>query len=73
MERLIDWLDATDDVDQDTAIDDGPCDDDPDLEPCLGSFEVLSNQIHAWEHRACQIDLEHDDCDYELSLVSVGR
>jgi hypothetical protein len=66
IERLIDWLDATIDVDQDAAVDDGPCDGDPDAEPSLGSFDRMSDQIKAWSHRGWgDVDMELDRCDDE--------
>lgn len=68
IERLIQWLDSTIDVDEDCAADDEPCDGDGDLEPALGSFDSLSNQIKAWSTRdlmAAQEDRELDDCDRE--------
>lgn len=68
IERLIDWLDSTIDVDQDTAVDDGPCDEDTDAEPSLGSFDRMSDQIKAWARCAWgDIDLEQDDADREDS------
>ncbi|OPH82980.1 hypothetical protein [Nitrobacter vulgaris] len=36
IELLIGTLDTTDDCDEDRAVDDGPCDEDPDAEPPLG-------------------------------------
>jgi hypothetical protein len=39
IERLIDWLDSTIDVDEDFAVDDAPCDGEGDEEPSLGSIE----------------------------------
>lgn len=52
IECLIDWLDSTIDVDQDAAVDDGPCDGDTDAEPSLGSFDRMSDQIKGWGQRA---------------------
>ena len=51
IERLIEGLDSTIDVDQDAAVDDGPCDEDTDAESSVGSFDRMSNQIKAWDHR----------------------
>ena len=66
IERLINWLDSTIDVDEDFAVDDGGCDEDTDAEPSLGSFDRLSNHLHAWEHRGWgDVDLEQDDADRE--------
>ena len=66
IERLIAWLDSTIDVDEDSAVDDGPCDGD-DFEPSLGSFDRMSNQIRAWQGGICDIDAELDKCDDEES------
>ncbi|UFW47121.1 MULTISPECIES: hypothetical protein [Bradyrhizobium] len=65
IERLIDWLDSTIDVDEDFAVDDEPCDGDPDAEPSLGSFDRMSDQIKAWANRGGDTDLEQDDADRE--------
>lgn len=66
IERLIDWLDSTIDVDEDFAVDDQPCDGDPDAEPSLGSFDRMSDQIKAWDHRPWgDVDTEQDDADRE--------
>jgi hypothetical protein len=72
IERLIEWLDSTIDVDQDSAVDDDPCDGDPDNEPSLGSFDSMSNQIKAWQTRfvTADVDCELDRCDNEPSLGS---
>jgi hypothetical protein len=69
IERLIEWLDSTIDVDQDEAADDRPCDEDSDREPSLGSFDSMSNQIKAWQTRfvAADVDCELDRCDDEES------
>jgi hypothetical protein len=68
IERLIDWLDRTIDCDQDAAVDDNPCDGDPDVEPSLGSFDRMSNQLNAWAHRGWgNVDAELDKCDDEES------
>ncbi|QOZ45539.1 hypothetical protein XH89_20165 [Bradyrhizobium sp. CCBAU 53340] len=48
IERLIDWLDSTIDVDEDFAVDDETCEGDPDAEPSPGSFDRMSDQIKAW-------------------------
>jgi hypothetical protein len=69
IERLIQWLDSTIDVDEDSAVDDDPCDGD-DNEPSLGSFDRLSNQLHAWKPTTAygsgyDVDCERDDCDRE--------
>ncbi len=66
IECLIAWLDSTIDVDEDSAVDDDPCDGD-DLEPSLGSFDRMSNQIRAWQGGICDIDAELDKCDDEES------
>ena len=66
IERLIAWLDSTIDVDEDSAVDDGPCDGD-DYEPSLGSFDRMSDQIKAWQGGACDVDVELDKCDDEES------
>jgi hypothetical protein len=73
IERLIEWLDSTIDVDQDEAADDIPCDGDTDAEPSLGSFDAMSNQIKAWQTTTinADIDCELDRCDDEPSLASV--
>src|SRR6187402_1058978 len=68
IERLIDWLDTTIDCDRDAAVDDAPCDGDPDAEPSLGSFDRMSNQIKAWTERWCDVDAELDRCDDEPAL-----
>jgi hypothetical protein len=66
IERLIDWLDSTIDVDQDAAVDDAPCDGDPDAEPSLGSLDRMSDQIKAWAHRGWgDVDMELDRADDE--------
>jgi len=70
IERLIDWLDSTIDVDQDAAVDDGPCDGDTDAEPSLGSFDRMSDQIKAWSTTtgygsSYDVDMELDRCDDE--------
>jgi hypothetical protein len=66
IERLIDWLDSTIDVDEDFAVDDEPCDGDTDAEPSLGSFDRMSDQIKAWAARGWgEVDLELDDADRE--------
>jgi hypothetical protein len=67
IERLIEWLDSTIDVDEDSAVDDDPCDD-HELEPSLGSFDRMSNQIKAWLGGVtCDVDVELDKCDDEES------
>jgi hypothetical protein len=61
IERLIAWLDSTIDVDEDSAVDDDPCDGD-DFEPSLGSFDRMSNQIKAWLGGVtCDVDVELDN------------
>jgi hypothetical protein len=61
------WLDSTIDVDEDSAVDDHPCDGD-DFEPSLGSFDRMSNQIKAWLGGVtCDVDVELDKCDDEES------
>jgi hypothetical protein len=72
IERLIEWLDATIDTDEDAAIDDGPCDGDFDMEPSLGSFDRMSDQIKAWSTRgfSAEIDTELDTADAEPALAS---
>lgn len=67
IERLIQWLDSTIDVDEDAAIDDDPCDGEGDDEPSLGSFDRLSNQLHGWKNRGWGVDCELDRCDDEVS------
>ena len=71
IERLIAWLDSTIDVDEDSAGDDEPCDD-RELEPSLGSFDRMSDQIKAWQGGNYDVDAELDKCDDEPSLGSVG-
>ena len=74
IERLIAWLDSTIDVDEDSAVDDGPCDGDPDSEPSLGSFDRMSDQIKAWQRaygNFSEIDCELDECDDEPSFGAV--
>ena len=67
IERLIAWLDSTIDADEDSAVDDDPCDD-HELEPSLGSFDRMSNQIKAWLGGVtCDVDVELDKCDDEES------
>ena len=67
IERLIAWLDSTIDVDEDSAVDDEPCDD-LELEPSLGSFDRMSNQTKAWLGGVtCDVDAELDKCDDEES------
>jgi hypothetical protein len=66
IERLIEWLDSTIDVDEDAAVDDDPCDGESDFEPSLGSADRLSNQIHAWKNSGWgDVDCEQDDSDRE--------
>jgi hypothetical protein len=72
IERLIAWLDSTIDVDEDEAADDGPCDD-QELEPSLGSFDRMSDQIKAWQGGNYDVDAELDKCEEEPSLGSVGE
>lgn len=66
IERLIQWLDSTIDVDEDMAVDDEPCDD-RELEPSLGSFDRMSDQIKAWRAitNGCDVDAELDTSDDE--------
>lgn len=75
IERLIEWLDSTIDVDEDSAIDDDGCDEDSDVEPSLGSFDRMSNQIRAWSQRTAawgtETDAEEDTADEEPSLGSL--
>jgi hypothetical protein len=66
IERLIAWLDSTIDVDEDSAVDDDPCDD-QELEPSLGSFDRMSDQIRAWQGGNYDVDAELDKCDDEDS------
>jgi hypothetical protein len=66
IERLIAWLDSTIDVDEDSAADDEPCDD-QELEPSLGSFDRMSDQIKAWSGGNYDVDAELDRCDDEDS------
>ena len=69
IERLIEWLDSTIDVDEDAAVDDGGCDEDTDAEPSLGSFDRMSNQIRAWSRRTLdENDAEEDRADAEPIL-----
>lgn len=71
IERLIEWLDSTIDCDEDAAVDDGPCDDDPDSEPSLGSFDRMSDQIKAWDNRHMgDVDCEVDRADHEPALAA---
>lgn len=72
IERLIEWLDSTIDVDQDSAVDDDPCDGDIDAEPSLGSFDRMSDQVKSWQTRTlnADVDCELDRCDDEPSLGS---
>lgn len=73
-QALVDFLDELEDVDQDTAVDDAPCDD-HELETSLGSFDHI-NQVLAWrmpENHLVGEDRELDDADDEPSLGSVGR
>jgi hypothetical protein len=67
IERLIEWLDSTIDVDEDSAVDDEGCDGDTDAEPSLGSCDRLSNQIRGWgaAGTGADVDCELDDCDRE--------
>jgi hypothetical protein len=72
IERLINWLDSTIDTDQDTAIDDEPIDD-AELEPSLGSFDRMSDQIKAWSSHQFHTegtDREFDRCDDEPALAA---
>jgi hypothetical protein len=75
IERLIKWLDSTIDCDQDSAVDDEPCDGDTDTEPSLGSFDSMSNQIKAWQtrHVAADIDAEIDRCDDEPTWLAIAK
>lgn len=66
VERLIEWLDSTIDCDVDCAADDEPCDGDPDLEPSLGSFDRMSDQLKAWKPRPVRMDSHIDATDVEL-------
>jgi hypothetical protein len=67
IERLFAWLDSTNDVDEDRATDDEPCDGD-DFEPSLGSFDRMSDQIKAWQSTGyAGVDCELDKCDDEQS------
>jgi hypothetical protein len=73
IERLIQWLDSTIDCDQDASVDDDPCDGDPDVEPSLGSFDSMSNQIKAWQTTGFEnadVDAELDICDREPSSAA---
>jgi hypothetical protein len=74
IERLIEWLDSTIDCDQDAAVDDASCDGDADMEPSLGSFDRMSDQIRAWSTRgfSAEIDTELDTTDAEPALGSVA-
>ena len=67
IERLIQWLDSTIDVDEDASIDDEPCDGEGDSEPSLGSFDRLSNQLHGWKSQGWGVDCELDRCDDEAA------
>jgi hypothetical protein len=60
-------------VDEDAAVDDAGCDGDADVEPSLGSFDCMSNQIKAWQTRTinADVDCELDRCDDEPSLGSL--
>ena len=62
IERLIDWLDATTDTDQNTAVDDASIDRDPDAEPSMGSFDRMSDQVEAWQVRPVNFDVDAE-CD----------
>jgi hypothetical protein len=76
IERLIEWLDSTIDVDEDSAADDDPCDGDPDAEPSLGSFDRMSDQIKAWQARGGFVgdtDCEVDRSDHEPALAAPER
>lgn len=71
IEKLIEWLDSTIDVDEDTAIDDDRCDGEGDDEPSLGSCDRISDQVKAWKSRewmGAGIDCELDGSDDEPSL-----
>ena len=54
-------------MDEDSAIDDEPCDGEGDDEPSLSSFDRLSNQLHGWKSRGWGVDCELDRCDDEDS------
>ena len=80
IERLIDWLDATTDTNQDAMVDDAPIDGDPDAEPSMGSFDRMSDQIKAWQTRPVNFDVDaeldpadHVFCGGALKPRQVGR
>jgi hypothetical protein len=77
IDRLIRFLDTTDDYvsrELEDAVDDGPCDDN-EMEPSLGSLDLVQDQDRAWRGATDNwlLDCEVDDCDDEPSLGSVGN
>jgi hypothetical protein len=71
IERLIDFMDATDRYaanELEDAIDDGPCDD-QEIEPSLGWGEMQAR--YGQYNEPADIDVELDQCDREPSLGSV--
>jgi hypothetical protein len=69
IEAMIDALDAVDDPDEDSQVDDDPIDDD-ELEPSLGSLEDRIGQ-QQWGQSVIgwgNIDLERDDADHEIGI-----
>lgn len=63
VDHLIAALDASEDTDQDTAVDDEPIDDD-ELEPSLGFVEQI-NQDKNRSVTSTEVDLEYDEADFE--------
>ena len=79
IEKLLSFLDASDPytaTELEEAVDDRPCDGDPDAEPSLVSFDRMSDQIKAWSTRSTyteiEVDAELDTADAEPALGSVA-
>ncbi len=66
IERLIDWLDSTENHMEREPDDEG---DEAELEPSLGSFDRMVDQSKAWRQgnllEPPEVDAELDDCDDE--------
>jgi len=77
VERLIQFLDKTDDYVSRELEDDDDREDVGDDEPSLGSFDRMADQSRAWgQHRLWdppEVDAEQDDAETEPSLGSVGE
>lgn len=79
IDRLLDFLDASDDYVQtelEDAVDDVACDGEGDEEPSLGSFDRMTDQSKSWVSvqgaHIAQSDAEKDDCDAECSDTGIA-